>query len=294
MGAALALVVLPLAVAWACVPAAAISFDRSVWEYRASDQVTVLGNSFAPSTPVVLTIDPPSGPRETVGNGVSTDSSGNFRDSFTLPASAAPGTYVLVATANTTAVDGHGRTYVARASFTVVPPPGTEPPAVQTGPSWSGLTASGTTLSTGTATTAPPTVSSYALTNNPFVMGGGSTPTFGTAASKKHQKGTTFKYTLSEAATVKIVISHRSSGRQEGRQCVAPTRELRKAKKCTLLGTKGTLTRSSKAGANSIAFSGRIGSKALSPGTYQATLTAADNAKNTSKPKSISFTIVKR
>ncbi|MGH8571155.1 MAG: hypothetical protein ACREX8_01080 [Gammaproteobacteria bacterium] len=59
----------------------------------------------------------------TVGTGVLTDSSGFFRDSFTLPASAAPGAYVVVARVNTTDVDGHGRTYEAREAFTVVVPP---------------------------------------------------------------------------------------------------------------------------------------------------------------------------
>jgi hypothetical protein len=58
--------------------------------------------------------------------------------------------------------------------------------------------------------------------------------------------------------------------------------------------SKGTLTRSSHQGANSVAFSGRIGSKALSPGRYSATITATDPAKNTSRPKTISFTIAKR
>ncbi len=57
---------------------------------------------------------------------------------------------------------------------------------------------------------------------------------------------------------------------------------------------QGTLTRVSKAGVNRVAFSGRIGSRKLSPGSYQATLTATDLSGNASKPKTISFTIVKR
>ncbi|MDQ6937513.1 MAG: SBBP repeat-containing protein [Actinomycetota bacterium] len=142
-----------------------------------------------------------------------------------------------------------------------------------------------------------PGVSSYGLTNNPFTVGG-STPTFGTAAAKKkgkkHKKGTTFRYTLSEAATVKISISQRLAGRRKGKLCVAPTRSLRKAKKCTRVLSRGTLTRVSHVGANSVAFSGRIGSKKLSPGSYLATLIATDAAKNSSTPKTISFTIVKR
>jgi len=157
----------------------------------------------------------------------------------------------------------------------------------------SGLTSSGTT--TGPSDTSAPGVSGYGLTNNPFVVGGGSTPSFGSAAkAKKHKKGTTFRYTLSEAATVKITIAQRLAGRRRGKRCVAPTRKLRKAKKCTRISTRGTLTRISKTGANRVAFSGRIGSRKLSPGSYQATLTASDSAKNTSRGRTIAFSIVKR
>jgi len=140
-----------------------------------------------------------------------------------------------------------------------------------------------------------PVVSGFGLTNNPFVVGG-STPTFGRAAKKveRHKKGTTLRYTLSKDATVNIVISQAGSGRRQGNRCVAPTRKLRKARKCTRIITKGTLTRTSHQGSNRVAFSGRIGSRKLAPGRYQATLTATDPAKNTSKPQTIAFTIVGR
>jgi putative cell wall-binding protein len=156
-----------------------------------------------------------------------------------------------------------------------------------------GLTSSGT--NTAAADKVAPGVSNYGLTNNPFVVGG-RTPTFGTAAARKkrHKKGTTFRYTLSEAATARIVITQNRAGRRKGRRCVAPTRKLRRARKCTRTFFKGTLTRVSHVGRNSVGFSGRIGAKALTPGTYRATLTATDAANNTSKPKTISFTIVKR
>jgi len=143
--------------------------------------------------------------------------------------------------------------------------------------------------------TSAPIVSGFGLTNDPFVVGG-STPTFGRAAkkAKRHKKGTTFGYTLSKDATVKIVIAQTASGRRRGKRCVAPTRRLGKARRCTRIITKGTLTRTSHQGSNRVAFSGRIGSRKLAPGRYQATLTATDPAKNTSKPQTIAFTIVGR
>jgi len=148
--------------------------------------------------------------------------------------------------------------------------------------------------------TSAPRVSGYGLTTNPFVVAGASTPTSGRAAvrkrgkPKRHEAGTTFRYTLSEAATVKIEIARGRSGRRQAKRCVAPTRKLRKAKKCVRLTVMGTLTRASKTGGNSVAFSGRISTKALSPGSYQATLTATDAAKNISKPQTITFRVVKR
>jgi len=165
------------------------------------------------------------------------------------------------------------------------PPPAPPPPAAALVPGLGAVRAA-----------SAPVVSRLGLTNNPFVVGG-STPIFGTAAAKntkKHKLGTTFGYTLSEAAKVRIVIAQAASGQRRGKRCVAPTRRLGKARACTRIFVKGTLTRTSHQGTNRVAFSGRIGSRKLAPGRYQATITATDPAKNTSKPQTISFTIVRR
>jgi hypothetical protein len=57
--------------------------------------------------------------------------------------------------------------------------------------------------------------------------------------------------------------------------------------------TAAILHRNAHPGANLIKFSGRIGTRALKPGRYLATFTATD-AAGTSKPHSLSFTIVAR
>jgi hypothetical protein len=44
---------------------------------------------------------------------------------------------------------------------------------------------------------------------------------------------------------------------------------------------------------NSLKFSGRIGRRALRPGSYRATITATDAAGNKSRPKTLSFKIVR-
>jgi hypothetical protein len=161
-----------------------------------------------------------------------------------------------------------------------------------TPPTSGGLTSNG---SSAASDNTAPDVSDFGLTNTTFVVGGVKTPTFGVAAkARRHKKGTTFRYTLSEGATVRIVISQRRAGRRRGRRCVAPSRSLRRARKCTRTIVRGTLTRTSHPGANRVAFSGRIGSRKLSPGRYEATLTATDAANNRSSAKTITFTIVRR
>ncbi len=125
---------------------------------------------------------------------------------------------------------------------------------------------------------------------------GGRTPIFGSSAANKtkHKKGTTLRYTLSEAATVKIAIARGRTGRRKGKRCVAPTRRLRKAKKCIRLTLRGTLTRTSHKGTNRVGFSGRIGSNVLSPGNYQATLTASEASGHSSRKQTIYSTVVAR
>jgi hypothetical protein len=63
-------------------------------------------------------------------------------------------------------------------------------------------------------------------------------------------------------------------------------------KRCTFEQRAGTLTRNATAGKNTLAFSGRIGRKQLSPGRYRVTITATDAAGNTRRPKRITFQIV--
>ncbi|MDQ6807066.1 MAG: hypothetical protein M3065_19380, partial [Actinomycetota bacterium] len=141
-----------------------------------------------------------------------------------------------------------------------------------------------------------PALTRYRITNRTFAVAGRRTPRVGRAAAKrpKPKLGTAFKYTLSAAATVKIVISTRVPGRRRGRRCIAPSRRPGKAKRCTRIVKTGTLTRASHPGANTVAFSGRIAAKALKPGRYQATITATNPAKHTAKPQTISFTIIPR
>ena len=56
----------------------------------------------------------------------------------------------------------------------------------------------------------------------------------------------------------------------------------------------GTLVRrKTKAGANKVPFTGRLGKRALRPGKYRATLVATDVSGRRSKPVSVAFTVLK-
>jgi hypothetical protein len=137
-----------------------------------------------------------------------------------------------------------------------------------------------------------PVLSVFTLTNKRFRVGPGRTAV---AAAKQAPRGTTFRFTLSEVADVRIAIQRKLPGRRVGKSCRKATRKLRKRPKCTRYGAATALTRRHRpAGRNSVAFSGRIRSKALARGTYRATVTATDAAGNRSAPRAATFTIVKR
>ena len=78
--------------------------------------------------------------------------------------------------------------------------------------------------------------------------------------------------TLSEAGTVKMVVTRSATGRRKGRACVAPTPKLVSggAKRCTRFVPVATITKAKLgAGARPIPFSGR----GRAAGSYRLTLT---------------------
>jgi CSLREA domain-containing protein len=113
------------------------------------------------------------------------------------------------------------------------------------------------------------------------------------ATAKRHPRGTTFSFTLDTAATVRIAIVSVVAGRRSHGRCVRASQRLRRRPKCTRKIAVGTLTRTAHAGSNSVPFSGRIGSKALKRGNYEAVFTAVDSA-GASARHSLRFTVVAR
>jgi hypothetical protein len=164
------------------------------------------------------------------------------------------------------------------------------------------VTAPGGTSATSSADrftyTAPPIPMKASLTainetNTVFAVGAQPTPIDGLTGAATHPKGTAFTFQLDQPAQLAVAIQRRGQGRLRGGKCKPRTHKNRKRKRCALYRTAGTLHRSGHPGHNSIAFSGRIGKKALKPGRYRARITATTAGGRTA-PKTLAFRIVKR
>ena len=142
--------------------------------------------------------------------------------------------------------------------------------------------------SPGKADRTPPTISKLKLS-----------PTAFRAATKgpslaKAKAGTLVSYRLSERATVTFTVQRAVAGRLIGRSCVRATKLLRKKRACTrLVPLGGSLARSRPGGADHFRFTGRLGRKALTPGSYRLTARAADGAHNRSLPVSREFRVLR-
>jgi hypothetical protein len=134
-----------------------------------------------------------------------------------------------------------------------------------------------------------PGVTRFGITNRVFAPRG----KVAAAGRRRVKRGTRFRYTLSEAATVSIAIERATPGRRVGRRCVRQTRRNRARRRCTRYVRVGTLTAAKPAGAQSTAFDGRVRRRALRPGRYRARITAKDAQGATSTPRTLTFRVVK-
>jgi hypothetical protein len=126
-----------------------------------------------------------------------------------------------------------------------------------------------------------------------FALAPVATPLSAVTAARRHHRGTVFSFSLDQAATVRIAIAALTPGRRVGSRCVHDSHKLRHKPRCTRAVAAGTLMRAAHAGKNRVAFSGRIGSRALRPGRYSASFTAIDAAGASSR-QTLTFTIVAR
>jgi streptogramin lyase len=144
------------------------------------------------------------------------------------------------------------------------------------------------------ADTTSPTFLAARLTAKAFAVDThGSAETAVTARVKKVKKGTSFVYTLSEASRVLFAIEQMQKGRKVGGKCQKPSKKNKAKKRCTRYVKIGTFGQDGTAGSNTKAFSGKIGRRALRPGSYRATIGASDAAGNKSQLKRLNFKVVR-
>jgi hypothetical protein len=138
--------------------------------------------------------------------------------------------------------------------------PGRVPPNLPAPPTLPGLPA----VAAPSASASGPTLAGLSLSNRRFAP-------VGRRAVRGVPRGTVFRYRLSAPATVRIALSRLRPGRRAV--------------------SAGTLTRRGTRGANRTAFSGRLGGRALRPGTYRARVTATAGA-GSSAARSVTFRVV--
>ena len=122
-----------------------------------------------------------------------------------------------------------------------------------------------------------PSITRFALSTSGFLVAAASS---GPAPVKG---GTVLRYTLSAAASVTFSIQRLVAGRVvpgrggHGRYCQPALLFVPPASRCTqTIALTPHLTQAGGLGANSLRFSGRLGGRALAPGSYRFTATAAD------------------
>ena len=93
---------------------------------------------------------------------------------------------------------------------------------------------------------------------------------------------------------MRFTVVHLQPGRRaKGSRCVKATRRNRRARRCTVPVTiRGSFTLPARAGANSFRFTGRLGARKLTPGSYRLIATPLISAKP-GRPASASFRIIR-
>lgn len=104
--------------------------------------------------------------------------------------------------------------------------------------------------------------------------------------------GTTFRFRVDRAARVQLAFSQVASGRRAGGRCVKVTRVNRGRPPCSRSLSRGALELTGRAGANAVAFRGRVRGRTLAPGRYRLSVTALAGGRRSSAV-SVAFTIAR-
>jgi dipeptidyl aminopeptidase/acylaminoacyl peptidase len=167
-------------------------------------------------------------------------------------------------------------------------------------PRWTGGVPTGARCSSGPgdsrggSDTTAPVIRSASASPKTFVVDTGGRAEAPTMAvmSKRAQRGTKLRYTVTERGRAIFKVERRSAGRTAGRRCTKPTRNNRKRTRCVRYALAGRFALEAAAGANHHHFTGRIGKTRLKPGNYRVTVVARDTANNQSAAKRFNIRIV--
>jgi hypothetical protein len=106
--------------------------------------------------------------------------------------------------------------------------------------------------------------------------------------------GTTFGFTLNEAARVSLAFSQTAIGRRVAGHCRTSGIHNRRAPRCRRALIRGTLVYTTTAGRHHVAFDGRIGRKHVPLGAYTVTIIATNlSTRQRSRPRTLRFTILR-
>jgi hypothetical protein len=113
-------------------------------------------------------------------------------------------------------------------------------------------------------------------------------------ARRRAPLGTTFSFTLDQSATVTFTFTQAVGGRRAKGRCVAQTHGNRHRAKCSRTLTRGALRLVAHAGADTVAFQGRLtAGRRLAPGAYTVLIEALNSAGQGSVVHRLTFTIVR-
>ena len=104
--------------------------------------------------------------------------------------------------------------------------------------------------------------------------------------------GTTFSFTLNEAASVSLTFTQSEPGRRVAAGCVAPNHKNAGRQRCKRTVLVGSFAIPGHTGTDRVSFQGRLsGTKELKPGSYLVSV-AAREGQGTAVSRPLSFTIV--
>jgi PKD domain len=112
--------------------------------------------------------------------------------------------------------------------------------------------------------------------------------------SRRPPVGTTFSFSLNQAAGVKFKFTERVPGRRSKGKCVPQTNRNRTKPACKRIITAGVLSFTGHAGINKVIFQGRVtATRKLRPGTYVLVITARGPIGQKSNRQTLTFTLVR-